>query len=132
MNALYMTTTGDSTITLAQRLDIENYGCGLIEVSGQLEPTNSTLSARDNFFLCSDFVQESFIGQIKLPIIRKIKFSRNWEVNTYFKKIIWLKVEREPISRINLYLTDELGNRVSFKGEGLMCTLLLIPNKSYM
>ena len=127
-----MTTLGDTTITLPQRLDIENYGCGLIEVSGQLEPINSTLSARENFFLCSDFVQESFIGQIKLSIIRKIKFSRNWEANTYFKKIIWVKVEREPISRINLYITDELGNRVSFKGQGLMCTLLLIPNKSYM
>ena len=132
MNALYLKTFGDTTITLPQRLEIENYGCGLIEISGQLEPTNDKLTPKDNFFLCGDFVQESFIGQIKLPIIRRIKFSKSWEVNTYFKKIIWVRVEREPISRINLYITDESGNRLSFQGEGLMCTLLLIPNKSYM
>lgn len=129
MDCFYIKTFGDTSVTLAERLDIENYGCGLLEISGQLTPSENEKILSKHFFLCSDISEEVFINNIKLPILRTIKFDKNWEIDQKFNKIIWLRVIREPVSKITLYITDENGKRVSFKGEGLMCTLLLLPNK---
>lgn len=129
MSAFYLKTTGDSTITLAERLDIENYACGLMDVSGQLIPENDE-NFEEEYFLCSSISEDVFVNNTKLPVLRRLKFKKsNGIVNSMFRKIIWLKVISEPISKINIYITDSKGKRVSFRGKGLVCTLLLRPNK---
>lgn len=131
MNGFYLTLQGgDTTMILAERLDIENYGVGLVEIMGQLKPHESKYKDTKSYFLCSDISQNVYVNQIKLPVLRRITFDDTWHINMRYEKIIWLRIEREPISKINLYITDEKGSRVSFSGKGLMCTLLLIPRKS--
>jgi hypothetical protein len=150
MDVIYVNTkTGDDTVTLAERIECEGYGIGVAEISGQLTPKQKIRNKREEeeegkkevceenifqtkfFYLCSNISEEVIINNLKLPILRKIHFNREGYVHEIYSKILLLRVEREPISKINLYITDEQGQRISFEGKGLNCTLVLIPPKKY-
>ena len=128
MDPIYITTKGDDIVTLAQRIECEGYGIGVVELSGQLLPKNRK---ETTYYLCSDITEEVLINSTKLPILRRINFDSEGNVHDIYCKVILLRVERAPISRINLYITDGEGRRQSFEGKGLNCTLVLIPAKKY-
>ena len=46
MNAVYISTNGDTVTTLATPLDIPNYGCGVIELSGRIDDQDIEISGK--------------------------------------------------------------------------------------
>lgn len=129
MNALYLKTNGDTVATLAETLELEGYGVGVIEMYGKIIVENK--SHGDPLFLCSDINQDSYVENIKLPVLREIRRNqKNGFVNNNINKIIWLKVTRRSISKIRLYICDAKGNIVSLKNKDLHCTLLFIPDRT--
>ena len=112
MQAVYLTTNGDTTTILSTPLEVQGYGCGVIELNGKVtipkrllrtnnikqpepqpipkpeeeemnnsprdelkdQPQNiSTYEGfSDNLYLCSDIVEESDVGNIKMPVLRAI------------------------------------------------------------
>lgn len=128
MNALYLWTNGDTVITLADTLELEGYGVGLIEMHGKI--VISGIPNNDPLYLCSDISQDTYVRNIKLPVLREIKRNGNGLVINDLCKTIWLKVTRQSISKIRLYICDVLGNVVSFDKKKLYCTLLFIPDRS--
>lgn len=128
MDPIYISTKGDDIVTLAKRIECEGYGLGVVELSGQLLPTNGK---KTSYYLCSDVSEEVLINSTKLPILRKINFDNEGNVHDIYSKVLLLRVERTPISRINLYITDSEGRRQPFEGKGLNCTLVLIPARKY-
>ena len=43
MKAVYLNTSGDETIHLPVTLEVEGYGCGVIEMSGKINSTKEDL-----------------------------------------------------------------------------------------
>ena len=124
MNAVSLSTRGDTTTQLPIPLEVQGYGCGIIEMTGKVYSTDTK-----PLYLCSDICEESFIGNNKMPVLRRIKRGSGGIVNSDINNVIWLRVMRPTISSIRLYISNGNGEIVSVGSEELNCTLLFIPNK---
>ena len=105
MQAVYLSTNGDTTTFLSTPLEVQGYGCGVIELNGKVlvpkkllqtskqrtqpeppqpipkppekseedEQINNSQNINegftDNLYLCSDIVEESDVGNIKMPLL---------------------------------------------------------------
>ena len=123
MKALYLSTKGDDTIDLPVPLEVENYLCGIVEMSGKVNTFKEVL------FLCCDICEESFMGEMMMPVLRSIKRKTNGMVNNDINHVIWLRVMKPHISNIRLYISDEYGEIKTVDKNKLKCTLLFIPSK---
>ena len=63
MKAVYLSTEGDTTTELPLPLEVEGYGCGVVEINGKFN------SIKENLYLCCDICEESFVGNNRLPIL---------------------------------------------------------------
>lgn len=122
MNAVYLSTDGDTTTDLPIPLEVEGYGCGIIEMTGRVKN-----GFRDNLYLCCDICEESYVKEIRLPVLRYINRNSNGVINRGIEHVIWLRVMRPNISSIRLYIADEFGEIQSVEGNWLNCTLLFVP-----
>ena len=95
------------------------------ELTDQTQPVPTNEGFTDNLYLCSDIVEESDVGNIKMPVLRYLK--RKNGIPVEINNVIWLNVMRPSISRIHLYIADETGKILSFPKNTLNCTLLFIP-----
>ena len=59
----------------------------------------------NNLYLCSDIVEESDVGNIKMPVLRSLK--RKNGIPVEINNVVWLRVKRPSISRIRLYIADD-------------------------
>ena len=147
MQAVYLTTNGDTTTILSTPLEVQGYGCGVLELNGKVTVPKRLLKGNksqtlpdkvedeeevaadekctDNLYLCSDIVEESDVGSIKMPVLRYLK--RKNGIPVEISNVIWLQVMRPSISRIRLYIADETGKILSLPKNTLNCTLLFIP-----
>ena len=166
MHAVYLTTNGDTTTVLSTPLEVQGYGCGIIELDGKviipkrlmknkpkpmpsppmtptdeegkippceelkdqsLEQNNDDDGFTNNLYLCSDIVEESDVGNIKMPVLCSLK--RKNGIPVEINNVVWLRVKRPSISRIRLYIADDRGKVFSLPKNTLNCTLLFIPPK---
>ena len=67
MNAVYLTTDGDTTTILPIHLEVESYGCGVTEITGKVQN-----GFNYPLYLCCDICEESTVGNIKIPVLRFI------------------------------------------------------------
>lgn len=125
MNAVYLATNGDTTTQLPIPLEVQGYGCGVIEMTGKVYHGD-----KEPLYLCSNICEESIIGGNKMPVLRRIKRGVGGIVNSNIHNVIWLRVMRPTISSIRLYISNGNGEIISLGSEELNCTLLFIPNKN--
>ena len=71
MKSLYVSTSGDTALEVPIPLDVEGCLCGIIEMSGRLS------TYKGDLFLCSDICEESLVGDIVMPVLRKISRRAN-------------------------------------------------------
>ena len=90
-----------------------------------LEQTNDGFT--NNLYLCSDIVEESDVGNIKMPVLHSLK--RKNGIPVEINNVVWLCVKRPSISRIRLYIANDRGKVFSLPKNTLNCTLLFIPPK---
>ena len=64
MKALYVTTDGDDTVDLPVPLKVEGYACGIIDMTGKINN-----SFKGDLSLCCDICEESFVGDIMMPVL---------------------------------------------------------------
>ena len=119
--ALYLSTTGDNTIEFPLPLEVEGFGCGVIELSGRVE------SPKEDIFLCCDICEESFSRESMIPILRNIKRKANGLITNEINHMIWLRVMRPHISSIRLYIANKSGDIITLPKNYLKCTLVFIP-----
>ena len=116
MKALYLSTTEDTTTVFPFPVELQGYGCAVIEMNGKIQSPRR------------DIVEESLAGDVKMPILQNIIRRNNIITNGQIRKVIWLKVMRPSISSIRLYITDQSGDIVSLPRNKLNCTLLFVPD----
>ena len=129
MKALYLSTNGDTTTVFPFPLELQGYGCAVIEMNGKItSPKSASNGPYDNLYLCCNIVEESLVGNVKMPILRTIIRRNNIVTSGQLQKLIWLKVMRPTISSIRLYIADNNGDIVSLPRNKLNCTLLFTPD----
>ena len=131
MTAIYLWTNGDIITPLAEPLEIEGYGCGVIGIHGKFtKRKNSNTTFSKPLYLCSDICEEVYVNHIKLPSLIQFRVNGSGVIDTSSaNNILWIPITRTNISKIRLYITNDRGEIQSFSGKGLYCTLLLIPHK---
>lgn len=122
MNAVYISTEGDTTTKLPISLEVEGYGCGVIELTGKVLSGD-----KEPLYLCCDICEESTVGVLRMPVLRFINRNKSGTVNKSIDHVIWLRVMRPAISSIRLYIANKNGEIVSVEDNQLHCTLLFIP-----
>ena len=136
MQAVYLSTTGDTTTFLSTPLEVQGYGCAVFELDGKVVIPKRLIKTNqsgdddqdlfsDNLYLCSDIVEESDVGNIKMPVLRYLKRKNGFP--STIDNVIWLRVIRPSITKIRLYIADENGKILSLPKNTLNCTLLFIP-----
>lgn len=133
MEAMYLSiTSSDEVVFLPSSLNLENYGCGVLDVVGSFEPYSGK-----PLFLCCDFIRPSIVGDQILPVLRRIPFSRGKKAEKTvgkmygsFQKMLWFPVSRPEVGEVRLYIMDKRGDIPSFDRFNLSCTLVCIPKKN--
>ena len=105
--------------------DVNNMPSPHDELKDQSQVIPVDTGYTDNLYLCSDIVEESDVGNIKMPVLRYLK--RKNGIPVEINNVIWLQVMRPSISSIRLYIADETGKILSLPKNTLRCTLLFIP-----
>ena len=123
MKALYLSTKGDDTIDLPVPLEVKNYLCWVVEMSGKVN------TFKGDLFLCFDICEESYMGENMMPVLRSIKRKTNGMIINDINHVIWLRVMRPHISNIHLYISDEFGEIKTVDNNKLNCTLLFVTPK---
>ena len=123
MKAVYLSTEGDTTTELPLPLEVEGYGCGVVEINGKFN------SIKENLYLCCNICEESFVGNNRLPMLRVLEWRPNGLITNEIYHVIWLRVMRPHISSIRLYIANEYGDIITLGKNKLNCTLLFIPHK---
>lgn len=121
---VYLWTNGDHITNLSETLEVEGYGCGILDISGKLPQLN----ANDVYYLCCDFIEDSFVNSTRLPVLREIRVNSKGGIQSDVGHVIWIPVTRTSLSYARLYITDHNGKIISLGGRGLYSTLLFIPN----
>ena len=86
MNAVYLTTSGDTTTHLPLPIEVEGYGCGIIELIGKVQN-----GFGHPLYLCCDICEESTVGNINIPVLRYLNRNlRNRIINKPIDHVIWL------------------------------------------
>ena len=75
MKAVYLSTNGDSTTVLPYPLEVQGYACRVLELNGRItiprnhDHTNKKDPNNENLYLCGNIVEESFVGNFKIPVL---------------------------------------------------------------
>ena len=102
MKAVYLSTKSDQTTVLIFPSEVQGFGCRVVEIIGKvLLPKNK--KDISNLYLCCNIVDESFVGNLKIPVLRCIE-RKNGVITSNINNIIWLNVMRPTISSIRLYI----------------------------
>lgn len=117
--------TEDTTVQLSGAIDLKGYGLASLQLSGFLKSWDWK---KDLLFLCGDFCQESYLNSAMQPVLCSISkgFGGGGTVLDVTNPV-WLKPNRERLTSVRLYVVDQNGNRKSFEGSFLKCTLVFIP-----
>ena len=94
MKSLYVSTSGDTTLEVPIPLDVDGCLCGIIEMSGRLS------TYKGDLFLCSDICEESLVGDIVMPVLRKISRRANGVIINDVNHVIWLRLMRPQITSL--------------------------------
>ena len=115
MNAIYFSMKGTSQkATLPLKLDMQNKGCSLFNISGMVKPY-----IEPPIYLCADFVGNSIVvgsehpteRSMQLPILHQINLKKTnddnlVEIDPNYNKILWLPTSCSPIGEIQVYLSN--------------------------
>ena len=129
MNPIYLKLEGtELTTVFPTPLEREGYMVKVVEMEGKIDhSTNERKNAE--LFLCCDFCEESYIGNILMPVLRKIKRNDKGKIMDNLHQSIWVKVMRPTITRISIYICTDKGQKVSFSENQLKCTLVFVPTE---
>lgn len=106
---------GDFIIELPHPLFLEGeWECALVDVLFSNKVTQ-------NLIILCDLCQNSYIHNTSQPVLRTI--SKGTSKHQTFFNPIYLKISRDSIQRLKLFIRDEQLNDLSLTSQQLKCTL---------
>lgn len=118
---------GVATVSLAQTLNIKGYAVAVLHLSGYLKGWKSKI---DSLYLCSDVCRECYVNDALLPVVCPLSsLNGSNPVVANVQNPVWLKTSRQYVNTIEVYITNEKGDRRSFPDSLLKCSLVFVPLK---
>ena len=127
MHAVYLTTNGDTTTFLSTPLEVQGYGCGIIELDRKVIIPKRLMKNKPKPMPSPPMTPNGEDREI--PPHEELKDQSLEQNNNEINNVVWLRVKRPSISRILLYIADDRGKVFSLPKNTLNCTLLFIPPK---
>ena len=104
MKVLYLSTNGDTTTVLPYPLELQGYGCAVIDMNGKItSPKSGSNGPYDNLYLCCNIVEEPLVENVKMPILQTIIQRNNIVSPGQIHNLIWLKVKTQHIKHKAIY-----------------------------
>ena len=94
----------DITLELNCPLEVRNKFVGLVELQGRIQSKDE--KKKTPLYLCCDTCEDSNVFKVKMPVIRQVIRSQGGNITNTLTNVIWIKVNRETIKRIRLYIAD--------------------------
>ncbi len=124
LNYFHDNVAEDFTIQLPETLNLEGeWWCSLeeIRIQGRFKARVPKV-----VFVCCDLIQDSYVGDTKLPLLRKIFLSpRSRKIDLRFENTFSFRVSRRQVHRVRVYLRTEGRVYPSLVQGTLNCTLRL-------
>jgi hypothetical protein len=117
--------SSNSTIELSRAIDLKGYGVGVLHVSGFLKNWDWKSEA---LYLCGDVCQDSYLNNVMHPILCPLSKGAGGGAVLDVTNPVWLKLIRERITSVRLYVVNAKGEMKSFDDSFLKCTLVFIPH----
>jgi hypothetical protein len=111
---------GDFLVDLPKSYRIQGqWECALTEITfvSQLERLTQRI------YVCCDLADQSYVKETSLPVLRSIDVDADEKVDLIFNPPHYLKVNRQDLSRIQIFIRDDELNPCRFKIDRLYCTL---------
>jgi hypothetical protein len=112
---------GDFLVDLPKSYRIQGqWECALTEITfvSQLERLTQRI------YVCCDLADQSYVKETSLPVLRSIDVDADEKVDLIFNPPHYLKVNRQDLSRIQIFIRDDELNPCRFKIDRLYCTLI--------
>ena len=79
----------------------------------------STKSRKDSdkiteMYVCCEICQETFVGGKEMPLLRRVYLGKQKESNTIYTLPYYIPMKTNQLHQIRIYITDRVGNLVSF------------------
>lgn len=74
-------------------------------------------------YVCCDLVDQSYVKETSLPLLRSIDIDADEKVDLIFNPAYYLKINRQDLNRIQIFIRDDALNPCRFKIERLYCTI---------
>lgn len=113
---------GDFTVELPQQIYLPGlWECALVDFQLTGSPPEI-----DPFCICSNVCQESCVGDVRLPILRRMSFKgRTREAVFQFEQPHYIRVKVDLLERVRIFITDPHHQGSSVSSGQVTCTLHL-------
>jgi len=111
---------GDFLVNLPRSYRLQGrWECALTEITfvSQLERLTHRV------YVCCDLVDQSYVKETSLPVLQSIDIDADEKVDLIFNPSYYLKINRQDLSRIQIFIRDDKLNPCRFKVDRLYCTL---------
>lgn len=93
--------------------------CALTEIA--FVPSFERITRR--IYICSDVIEQSYVRNTSLPVLRSIPVSDNENTDLVFNPLFYFKIQRQDMSRVQIFIRDDQLQPCRFKSDQLYCTL---------
>jgi len=129
MTIIHLKTNGRTVTRLAQHIHFESRACAtLVSLCGKLDISGITSSDLKPYYLCCDLLDDVYLHNHMRPVLSRFTVNSKGTVNSSIQHMVWIPLKTKAFSKIKLYICNELGETVSFRGKGVYCTLLIKDN----
>jgi hypothetical protein len=110
----------DFTVELPQPINLKgSWECALLD----FQLTGATIP-NDPFYLCSDICEDSSVGDVRLPVLRRLSAKgRKKDSEIQFQHPLYMRVRLDHIPRIRLFIRPEHHSDEADRSGQLTCTL---------
>jgi hypothetical protein len=111
---------GDFTIDLSRTYPLNGqWECTLTEIMFVSDYEKLT----HRIYVCSSFVEDSYVKGTLLPILRSIDVDAEEKVGLIFDPVFNFKVQLEELRPLHIFISDDTLGASRFKIDRLYCTL---------
>ena len=113
-------TAGDFVVELPRRYRLDgSWECAISEITFVSEFEQLT----DRIYVCADMIDDSYVRRTTLPILRSIDLDTDAKVDLYFNPLCYIKVQKDELRRMRIFIRDRNLKPSRFKFDRLYCTL---------
>lgn len=96
-----------------------HWECAITEINFKSDFERPT----GRIYVCCDLIEQSYVRNTTLGVLRSVPIQDDEQTDLVFNPLFYMKILRQDMNRIQIFIRDEELNPCRFKSGGLYCTL---------